>query len=74
MIPHFTLGVGLLILASGLGLSRGYAVVILCHLILVVPILAALLHTAAGPVAALLVVGVLWRFDRYRAPQHVNTL
>jgi Protein of unknown function, DUF599 len=36
------------------------------HLILVVPILAALLHTAAGPVAALLVVGVLWRFDRYR--------
>ncbi|MCE2946187.1 MAG: ABC transporter permease [bacterium] len=37
VIPHFTLGVGLLILASGLGLSRGYAVVVLCHLILVVP-------------------------------------
>ncbi|MFM8899291.1 MAG: DUF599 domain-containing protein [Burkholderiales bacterium] len=38
------------------------------HLILVVPILVALLHTAAGPVAALLVVGVLWQFDRHKAP------
>ncbi|XVJ68446.1 MAG: DUF599 domain-containing protein [Rhizobacter sp.] len=38
------------------------------HLILVVPILVALLHPTAGPVAALVVVGVLWRFDRYRQP------
>ena len=49
---------------AGLLYSRG-----LRHLILVVPILVALLHTAAGPVAALLVVGVLWRLDRYREPE-----
>ncbi len=37
VIPHFTLGVGLLLLASAAGASRTYAVVIVCHLILVVP-------------------------------------
>ena len=37
VIPHFTLGVGLLLLASTFGLARGYSVVVLCHLILVVP-------------------------------------
>ncbi len=38
------------------------------HLILVVPILVALLHAGAGPAAAMLVVGVLWHFDRTRGP------
>ena len=34
------------------------------HLILVAPVLASILHPAAGPVAALLVVTVLFGFDR----------
>lgn len=37
------------------------------HLILVAPILASLLHPFAGPVAAVLVVAVLWGFDRFGA-------
>ena len=37
------------------------------HLILVAPILACLLHPLAGPVAAVLVVIVLLRFDRIGA-------
>lgn len=37
------------------------------HLILVAPILASLLHPFAGPVAAMLVVAVLSRFDRFGA-------
>lgn len=35
------------------------------HLILVAPLLASLLHPAAGPVAALVVVAVLFGFDRF---------
>lgn len=34
------------------------------HLILVAPLLASILHTATGPVAALVVVAVLFGFDR----------
>jgi hypothetical protein len=34
------------------------------HLILVAPVLASILHPATGPVAALLVVAVLFGFDR----------
>ena len=37
------------------------------HLILIAPILASLLHPVAGPVAAVLVVMVLSRFDRFGA-------
>ncbi|OZI37200.1 ABC transporter permease [Bordetella genomosp. 10] len=37
VIPHFTLGLGLLILVAQLDLERGYAVVILCHVMLVLP-------------------------------------
>jgi hypothetical protein len=37
------------------------------HLILVAPILACLLHPVAGPIAAVLVVVVLGRFDRIAA-------
>jgi len=37
VIPHFTLGLGLLILVAQLDLERGYAVVILCHIMLVLP-------------------------------------
>ena len=37
------------------------------HLLLVVPILTSILHPAAGPVAALVVVAVLFGFDRFGA-------
>lgn len=37
IIPHFTIGLGFLILAAELGATRGYAVVIACHVILVLP-------------------------------------
>lgn len=37
VIPHFTFGVGFLILASAAGMSRTYSVVVLCHVILVLP-------------------------------------
>ncbi|ANN67236.1 ABC transporter permease [Bordetella bronchialis] len=37
VIPHFTLGLGLLILVAQLNLDRGYAIVILCHVMLVLP-------------------------------------
>jgi putative spermidine/putrescine transport system permease protein len=37
VIPHFTVGLGFLILAAQIGLSRGFAVVVACHVILVLP-------------------------------------
>ena len=37
VIAHFTVGLGLLILAAQIGLARGYAVVIACHVVLVLP-------------------------------------
>jgi putative spermidine/putrescine transport system permease protein len=37
VVPHFTIGLGFLILAANLGLARGYAVVIVCHVVLVLP-------------------------------------
>ena len=37
VIPHFTLGVALLILASELSVARTYSLVVLCHVILVLP-------------------------------------
>ncbi|MBW8857124.1 MAG: ABC transporter permease, partial [Bradyrhizobium sp.] len=37
VIPHFTLGLGFLILAAQVGLTRGFAVVVVCHVILVLP-------------------------------------
>ncbi|MSQ54623.1 MAG: ABC transporter permease [Betaproteobacteria bacterium] len=37
VIPHFTLGIGFLILASGVSMSRTWSVVILCHVVLVLP-------------------------------------
>jgi putative spermidine/putrescine transport system permease protein len=37
VIPHFTVGLGFLILAAQIGLARGYAVVIICHVVLVLP-------------------------------------
>lgn len=36
-IPHFTIGLGLLMLVAQLDLSRGYALVIFCHVVLVLP-------------------------------------
>ena len=45
------------------GILNGWG---LRQLILVAPLLASLLHPAAGPVAALLVVAVLVGFDRVR--------
>jgi putative spermidine/putrescine transport system permease protein len=37
VVPHFTLGLGLLILVSQASIQRGYGVVILCHVMLVLP-------------------------------------
>lgn len=37
VIPHFTVGLGFLILAAQVGLGRGFAVVIACHVVLVLP-------------------------------------
>lgn len=37
VIPHFTVGLGFLILAAQIGWTRGYAVVIACHVVLVLP-------------------------------------
>jgi hypothetical protein len=35
------------------------------HLVLVAPVLAAILHPAVGPLVAILVVVILWGFDRF---------
>jgi len=37
VVPQFTIGLGLLILVAQVGLDRGYAILILCHVILVLP-------------------------------------
>jgi putative spermidine/putrescine transport system permease protein len=37
VIPHFTIGLGLLILASQFDVSRGYGSVVMCHVVLVLP-------------------------------------
>jgi putative spermidine/putrescine transport system permease protein len=37
LVPHFTIGLGFLILAAQIGLARGYSVVIACHVVLVLP-------------------------------------
>jgi putative spermidine/putrescine transport system permease protein len=37
VIPHFTVGLGFLILAAQIGWTRGYPVVIVCHVVLVLP-------------------------------------
>ncbi|RTL61340.1 MAG: ABC transporter permease, partial [Hyphomicrobiales bacterium] len=37
LVPHFTIGLGFLILAAQIGITRGYAVVIAAHVVLVLP-------------------------------------
>jgi putative spermidine/putrescine transport system permease protein len=37
VVPHFTVGLGFLILAAQLGVARGFGVVIACHVVLVLP-------------------------------------
>jgi len=37
VVPHFTVGLGFLILAAQLGAMRSFAVVIVCHVVLVLP-------------------------------------
>ncbi len=37
VVPHFTLGLGLLILVSQASIQRGYGIVVLCHVMLVLP-------------------------------------
>ena len=37
VIPHFTIGLGFLILAAQIGWARGFAVVVACHVVLVLP-------------------------------------
>jgi putative spermidine/putrescine transport system permease protein len=36
-VPHFTVGLGFLILAAQIGLARTYTIVVVCHVILVLP-------------------------------------
>jgi putative spermidine/putrescine transport system permease protein len=37
VVPHFTIGLGFLILAAQLGFARGYGVIVACHVVLVLP-------------------------------------
>lgn len=37
IVPHFTIGLGFLILAAQIGWARGFAVVVACHVVLVLP-------------------------------------
>jgi putative spermidine/putrescine transport system permease protein len=37
VVPHFTVGLGFLILAAQIGGARGYAVIVACHVVLVLP-------------------------------------
>jgi putative spermidine/putrescine transport system permease protein len=37
VVPHFTIGLGFLILAAQLGFARGYSVIVACHVVLVLP-------------------------------------
>jgi putative spermidine/putrescine transport system permease protein len=37
IVPHFTVGLGFLIVAAQLGFARGFAVVVACHVVLVLP-------------------------------------
>ncbi|MFC5068670.1 ABC transporter permease [Flaviflagellibacter deserti] len=37
IIPHFTIGLGLLMLASQMGFGRTFAVVVFCHVVIVLP-------------------------------------
>jgi putative spermidine/putrescine transport system permease protein len=37
VVPHFTIGLGFLILAARLKLGRGYGVIVACHIVLVLP-------------------------------------
>jgi putative spermidine/putrescine transport system permease protein len=37
VVPHFTVGLGFLILAAQLGVARGFAVIVVCHVVLVLP-------------------------------------
>lgn len=37
IVPHFTVGLGFLILAAQLGLVRSFAIVVACHVVLVLP-------------------------------------
>lgn len=37
VVPHFTVGLGILILAAQIGVTRTFTVVIVCHVILVLP-------------------------------------
>jgi putative spermidine/putrescine transport system permease protein len=37
VVPHFTVGLGFLILAAQIGVTRGYSVIVICHVVLVLP-------------------------------------
>ncbi|EWY37821.1 ABC transporter permease [Skermanella stibiiresistens SB22] len=37
IVPHFTIGLGLLMLAAQTGLPRGYPLIVFCHVVLVLP-------------------------------------
>jgi putative spermidine/putrescine transport system permease protein len=46
MIPHFTVGLGCLILAAQFGLARGFGVVVACHVVLVLPFVLRSVHVS----------------------------
>jgi putative spermidine/putrescine transport system permease protein len=48
VIPHFTVGLGFLILAAQIGWSRGFAVVVACHVILVLPFVLRSVYVSLG--------------------------
>ena len=37
VVPHFTVGLGMLILAAQIGAARTFSLVIVCHVVLVLP-------------------------------------
>jgi putative spermidine/putrescine transport system permease protein len=52
IVPHFTIGLGFLILAAQIGMARGFAVVVVCHVVLVLRNLDRRLELAAAGLGA----------------------
>lgn len=59
-IPHFTIGLGALIIAAQIGQSRGWAVVIITHVVLVLPFVLRSLYVSLKNITR----GSNWRRSR----------
>lgn len=46
VVPHFTVGLGFLILAAQMGLARSFTVVVACHVVLVLPFVLRSVHVS----------------------------